>query len=331
MENKLKIAFLSEMLFMEKVPVNHTNMRTEFAWMYALGAEHFPITQYKNVKGFNHIFLILPKGKLNLNAEGSKINNITNPFSNLYASDFIDILKSNNNKVHYVQEGPNWWFNDYNIQDQFNFFNNLVKCDSIFAHNKIDQKFYKGLFPNKEINIINTLLIEELIKHIKPTKEDKVIIGGNFARWYGGFQSYIVAQEFDCEKWTQESHAKREHEDKIPDLNHLQRLSWGAWMNTLSTFKYAVHLMPTVAAGTFSLNCAYFGIPCIGNKKVDTQILCHPELSVDVDDINSARELAYKLKNDNDFYNLCSSEAKSRYRQNYDLEIWKTKMYNILL
>ena len=269
----MKIAFLSEMLFMDKVPLNHTNMRTEFAWMHALNADHFPITQYTTVKNFDHVFLILPKGKLNLSADGSKINNQKNPFSELYASDFIDILKSNNSKIHYIQEGPNWWFNDYNIKDQFNFYNILSKCDSIFAYNEIDQRFYRGLFPSTQINVISTLLIEELIKHIKPTKENKVIIGGNFARRYGGFQSYIVAQEFNCEKWTQESHAKREYEDKIPDLNHLQRLSWGVWMNTLSTFKYAVHLMPTVAAGTFSLNCAYFGIPCIGNIKVDTQRL----------------------------------------------------------
>jgi len=43
--------------------------------------------------------------------------------------------------------------------------------------------------------------------------------------------------------------------------------------------------MLTIAAGTFSLNCAYFGIPCIGNEKVDTQRLCFPELSVDVENI----------------------------------------------
>ena len=69
-------------------------------------------------------------------------------------------------------------------------------------------------------------------------------------------------------------------------------------MSALSTFKYAVHLMPTIAAGTFSLNCAYFGIPCIGNKKVDTQRLCHPELSVDVEDVEKARTLAKMLKED---------------------------------
>ena len=68
--------------------------------------------------------------------------------------------------------------------------------------------------------------------------------------------------------------------------------------------------MPTVAAGTFSLNCAYFGIPCIGNIKVDTQRFCHPDLSVAVDDVSKARALAHRLQNDSEFYDLCSAKTK---------------------
>lgn len=88
--------------------------------------------------------------------------------------------------------------------------------------------------------------------------------------------------------------------------------------------------MPTIAAGTFSLNCAYFGIPCIGNNKVDTQKICFPELSVDAEDVYTARELVLRLKNDISFYNECSNKAKELYKQNYNIDIWKTKMFNIL-
>jgi hypothetical protein len=84
--------------------------------------------------------------------------------------------------------------------------------------------------------------------------------------------------------------------------------------------------MPTVAAGTFSLNCAYFGIPCIGNEKVDTQRLCHPMLSVDVDDVERAMQLSLKLKYDKDFYDECSRIAKFNYTFNYNVESWKEKM-----
>jgi hypothetical protein len=101
-------------------------------------------------------------------------------------------------------------------------------------------------------------------------------------------------------------------------------------MQQLSKFKYAVHLMPTVAAGTFSLNCAYFGIPCIGNEKVDTQSVCHPLLSVDVDDIYAARNLAKKLKEDKDFYERCSRFAKDGYKSYYHKDIWIKYMNNVL-
>ena len=313
----MKIAFLTEMGFEGIIPPNHSNMRVEFAWMCALKANHFNIHEFNKVKGYDHVFLILPKGKLNLSADGSKINEQLNPISSLLNSNITNILKTQNKKIHYIQEGPSWWFNDYEIIDQFNFYNILSECDSIFAHNEYDTKFYKGLLPNKQINVIPTLLIEELLKDIKPNPEEKVIIGGNFARWYGGFQSYLVADEFKVKKWTQESHAKRENEDQIPDLNHLPRLTWIEWMKTLSTFKYAVHLMPTIAAGTFSLNCAYFGIPCIGNEKVDTQRLCHPDLSVDVDNVEKARKLAKQLKEDKEWYKHCSKMAKWNYHQYY--------------
>ena len=43
----MKSVFLSEMGFAGKIPRNHTNMRTEFAWMCALDAEHENIGKYE--------------------------------------------------------------------------------------------------------------------------------------------------------------------------------------------------------------------------------------------------------------------------------------------
>lgn len=318
----MRTAFVTEMGFRGKVPSTHPNMRVEFAWMHAMDADHICIHEIAAVRGYDKVFIIFPKGKTFLSAEGSKLIDGQNPVSGLLQSNIVAILKENNTKVYYIQEGPTWWFNDYEILDQFNFYNLLSQVDGIYTHNDYDCKFYKGLFPSKNVKTIPTLLIENLLKDISPQPEEKVIIGGNFARWYGGFQSYLIADELGVEKWTQESHAKREHENQIEDLNHLPRLTWVNWMETLSTFKYAIHLMPTVAAGTFSLNCAYFGIPCIGNEKVDTQRTCHPELSVDVEDVEKARQLAIKLK-DPIFYKECSEKAKLNYREFYDIEQWK--------
>jgi hypothetical protein len=319
----MKIAFLTEMPFMGKIPADHLNMRTEFAWMYALDADHWNIHNIETVKGYDEVFIIFPKGKTFLSAEGSRINDEINPVTDLLDSDIVNRLKHNNNKVHYVQEGPHWWFNDYEIHDQINFYNMLSAVDSIYAHNQSDLKYYKGLFPTKPVTVIPTLMIETLITGIRHIPEEKAIIGGNFARWYGGFESFMVAQEFSVPIWGQTSHAMRDNESHL--INHLPRVNWVDWMKQLSTFKYAVHLMPTVAAGTFSLNCAYFGIPCIGNKDVDTQRICHPELSVNVNDIEHARYLAKRLIKDEMFYEHCSKTAIENYKK-FNIYSWKNKI-----
>jgi hypothetical protein len=327
----MKIAFLSEMGFEGKIPDNHPNMRTEFAWMNALKADHYNIRLIDKVINYDHVFIIFPKGEVYLNAVGSKLINKENPISDILRSSLVETLKLTNSKVHFVQEGPHWLYNDYEIADQIYYYNMISSCDSIFAHNEHDKLYYQGIFPNKKVNVIKSLMIENLIKDIIPTKEDKTIIGGNFARWYGGFESYIVADSFETEIWAQESHAKRLGEEMVDGIKHLPRLSWIDWMQALSSFKYAIHLMPTVAAGTFSLNCAYFGIPCIGNINVDTQVICHPKLSVDVNDIKKAKELSLTLKNDKAFYEECSYIAKNNYKLYYSIENWKESIHKILL
>lgn len=324
----MKTAFLTEMAFEGKIPVNHPNMRTEFAWMHALNATHYSIHSYNSVKGYDHVFIIFPKGKTFLSSEGSSLSNQTNPVSSLLGSDIVSILKSNNGSIYYLQEGPHWWFNDYELVDQINFYNLLTGCDAVFAHNESDASYYKGLVPSKSVHVMPTLMIEDSLQGIKPQTENKVIVGGNFARWYGGFESFIVAQEFNVPIWGQTSHATRSGEDQL--IQHLPRVFWTDWMKQLSNFKYAVHLMPTVAAGTFSLNCAYFGIPCIGNMEVDTQRLCHPNLSIKVSDIENARRLAQRLVSDKDFYASCSKEAKKNYRRYYDVSVWEQTINGVL-
>ena len=80
--------------------------------------------------------------------------------------------------------------------------------------------------------------------------------------------------------------------------------------------------MRTHAAGTFALNCAYLGIPCIGYSGLDTQRLCHPDLSIKMADIGHAKELAKRLKEDKLFYDRCSSNAKINYNKHFSEELF---------
>jgi hypothetical protein len=328
--NNYKIIFLSESGFTGKISISHPNARTEIAWQYYLDADHDNIINFNNISGYDVVIIIFPKGGVSLNSEGIKLNTLSNRFSELYKIPIVDVLKSKNKVVAFMQEGPSWYVNDFSIEDQFNFYNQIASCDLIFTHNLHDIKWYTGLFPNIPVYNMPSLLIDYYIKHITPTYKNKTIIGGNFCRWYGGFQSYMVALEFQNDIFVPSMHNKRELEDQIPNLTHLPYLSWKDWMYELSTFRYAVHLMPTIAAGTFSLNCAYFGIPCIGNMLVDTQATCHPQLSIHPEDIDGARKLAIKLKSDNNFYLSCSEEAKQKYLEHYSPEKYISYITNII-
>lgn len=91
-------------------------------------------------------------------------------------------------------------------------------------------------------------------------------------------------------------------------------------MQCMNDFKYCVHLMRTAAAGTFSLNAAYLGIPCIGYNTIDTQRLCHPSTTVKVGDLRTAREVARALVEDKEFYEMCSIDARKQYEILYSEE-----------
>ena len=109
-------------------------------------------------------------------------------------------------------------------------------------------------------------------------------------------------------------------------ITHLPYMNWKQWIHTLNKFKYGVHLMRTHAAGTFALNCAYLGIPCIGYRGLDTQEVCHPDLSVDVGDLIAARHIAHKLRTDRSFYELCSINAINAYKNYYTEESFKNNI-----
>lgn len=327
----MKIAFLTEMGFSGKIPPNHSNMRTEFAWMCALNADHHYIKNWSTIKDYDYVMIIFPKGGVFLNSEGKTLTSDKNAFADIFASNIVEDLKKCNGKVCAVQEGPTWFVNDFALDDQFNFYNQLSGCDIIFTHNEYDKSWYKGWYPGKQVEVMPTLMIEDLVQNIIPTPEDKTIIGGNFSRWYGGFQSYIVAEEFPLPVYVQTSHSSRIGENQIPGLHILPRFYWHEWMINLSTFKYAVHMMPTIAAGTFSLNCAYFGIPCIGNIKVDTQRKCFPELSFESEDVEGARLAAKHLWEDVDFYKTQSELGKKNYRQFFGKDVYMEKLNKILV
>jgi len=298
----MEIAFFTEMGFEGKVPRIHDNMRTEFAWMVALNADHYNIKQIPSKK-YNLGIVIIPK---------------KNPEFD------INSLKPVCDKIAVMQEGPNWYWQDYDLAKQIWYFNTLTSADIIFTHNETDRVYYQGLTAHSDVRVLPSLMIEDAIGELEQVERQGVIIGGNFVSWYGGFDSFIIAQELDGGKVTAPSMGRKQSgEEQL--LNHLPYLNWKQWIHELNKFKYGVHLMRTHAAGTFALNYAYLGIPCIGYKGLDTQEICHPDLTVNIGDLVTARKLVTLLRNDEIFYNNCSQTAINNYKNNYTEQVFKSK------
>jgi hypothetical protein len=334
----MKIAFLSELPHAGKFPRTSTNVRTDLAWSIALGAYHYPLPEYRMVKGYDFVFIIWPKAALTLDQEGSQIaSNRAKLFNSLVKSGevsrIIPTLKQNNGKILFIQEGPSDFWEDYSLSEQEAYLRILSTSDGIFCHNKSDIGTYS--IWGKPVHVIAPLLLEDTVKDIVPQKNtSKIIIGGNFCKWYGGLRSYIAALPLTPQGYSivvPSMHNHRGEEKRYPHLSALPYLQWTDWMKELSTFTLGIHLMPTVAAGTFALNCAYFGIPVVGNSLVDTQVHCFPNTSLEnVHDIEQARDLLSYLHTDSEHYSKVSQFARGAWEILYSERSWLNKM-NIIL
>ena len=289
----MSIAFFTEMGFIGKIPRTHKNMRTEFAWMVALDADHYSINSTPNQQ-YDLGIVIIPKKNPNFD---------------------INKLKTFCSKIAVMQEGPHWFFQDYSLEQQIWYYNTLIESDIIFTHNNSDKIYYEGLTNHKDVKVMPSLMIEDAIGKLPKVERKDVIIGGNFVNWYGGFDSYIVAQEISDTIYAPSMGRKQPGEEEL--VTHLPYMDWKQWIHKLNEFKIGIHLMRTHAAGTFALNCAYLGIPCIGYKGLDTQEICHPDTTVEIGDLKSAKNIAQNLRNNKDFYVYCSKICKDNYKHHY--------------
>jgi len=304
----MKVAFFSESQVSGKVSRTFDNARTEYAWMMALDAPHYNI---------GWISFCTPG---NLPTEHFDLGIVIIPKNNPQVD--LNNIKQICDKVAVMQEGPHWYFQDYQIDKQFHYYNALMEADWVYCHNKSDVKYYKGL-GCKDVRVMRSLMIPEgLIQ--RSEWGDVTIIGGNFVSWYGGFDSYIVAREIGDPVVAPSMGRKQEQEDEIEDIQYLPYMSWREWIDNLSQYNIGIHLMRTHAAGTFAMNCAFHGIPCIGYYGLDTQETLHQHLSVEVGDLDKAKYLATELKNDDGlFYKMCSNSSREMFKKFYTEEAWK--------
>ena len=307
----MKIAFFSEIGSNDGIefPRNFQNMRTDVAWAVSLNAKIYSFTPNK-FPDIDLAIMICPKKDSNK------------------CFVFFERFKGKCQFANMMEANQSFWQN-YSIDNQIGYLNLLNQVDHIFVHNEIDVKYFKGLIPNKNVSVMQSLMIEDTIpqeaKKFDQITRSGVMIGGNFCEWYSGIDSFIIAQEFEESIYIPSMGRKVDGEENIEGLNHLPYLNWSQWMIELSKMKYAIHLMRTYAAGTFSLNCARLKIPCIGYDQLDTQINLFPELSVKEGDLVEARRMAKHLKENQLFYNHVSEYAFKKYNEIYSENIFIEK------
>ena len=310
MERRMEVAFFTEGGYQGKVSRNNANMRTDLAWVCALEADHYPlhsITQIPNKK-YDLGIAILPKNK--------------KPFLNLdVAGEMQRVCKV----CSVMQESNYYLWQDNPIEDQVWYLNNLNGIDFMFVHNNIDLQYYSGLI-EKPCEKLPTVMVSDYVKP-STNKNDSVIIGGNLVSIYRGIDSFMVARELDLPIYALSSGRKPPREEEL-GINHLPWITWLNWMEELSKFKYAVHI-GTGGAGSFNLNCAYLGIPCVGLKALETQNLCFPDLSIDDVNLKEAKKLTRKLKNDKDFYNHCVQQGQENHTKHFAESKFVSTLNNI--
>ena len=292
----MRIGFFSEGGYVGKIPRNHPNMRTDVAWVCALNATHHPIPHLIDLPddSYDVGVLIVPKKRRPL----------------------LEQYKRVCKKVTVMQESYYNYWQDSEIDEQIWYFNFLVEMDLIFCHNDIDLKYYNGI-TNVRTELLPTVMITD---NIKPRDEwgDGVIIGGNWVRDYGGFDSYQVALELGNPITAITTGRMKEEESQV--LNHIPWVMWREWIDILSQFNIGVQL-GTAAAGQFQLNTSFHGIPCIGYSNLNTQEILHPLTTVELGDIDKAKDLARKLKDDK-FYNFCMETTQKRFEKYYSEEVF---------
>ena len=315
----------SEMGFEGYFPVNYPNLRVLETQLLYLEAYHLPIQK------------IFSEGKT---YKGSLLYNIgKGGFEKPYISDLyhnyhnvVGLLQEKFDEVYIYQDGEIGWWNQVDTRLQAWWYNQLRAANGILVPNSTDIPFYKGLFPDKEIKVIRSVMTDEGLDKTKfKPQENRTIITGPLTREYNGFSQVLIAHNADMPidiPPMGESRMPKDSWEMAPNLgiNYLNYMSWVDWMYNLSRYKIGYMMSAATASGSFALNCAYLGIPCIGDKRADTQSILFPDLAVDVFDNKKALDLTIKLKNDLDFYIEVSNKAKRLYKQ----EFTKEKMLKLL-
>ena len=297
----LKVGFFTESRFEGKITLDNPNIRTDTAWMYLTDATHHPFSRLSSLPDdlYDVGVMILPKKRRGL---------LNYPLLEQYRRVCRQVTVMQESYYNYWQDSP--------LDEQIWYFNFITEMDLIFCHNDVDLDYYYGL-TNVRTELMPTVMITEGIVR-REGLGNGVIIGGNWVKDYGGFDSYQVSREITDDITAITTGRMKPEENQI--LKHIPWVMWRDWIDILGQFNVGVQL-GTAAAGQFQLNTSFHGIPCIGYSNLNTQRILHPLTTVELGEIDKAKDIAIKLK-DEKFYNLCMDTTLKRFTEYYSEQVF---------
>ena len=162
----MNIAFYTETGHDPKYDRSFPNCRTDVAWHLALDATNVDLNHVKGHTGkYDLGIIIVPKKKPRLALEGYKY------------------IEQQCKRTAVMQEGPNWYWQDWDVDIQVGYHHLLGDVDVIFCHNSPDIMYYRGLVGSDSVYVLASLMIEDTIPHevmVPPHERRNTIIGGNF-------------------------------------------------------------------------------------------------------------------------------------------------------
>jgi hypothetical protein len=308
--------FVTELNLEGYIPENYTNLRAAETWIKYLDAFHLNLFKVlKEDKQYEGTcWLIIPKGQ---EAVNYLVQN---------KPDLVVELQKKFSKIYCIQEGESTFWHKYDVTTQTWIWLQFQASDKIYTQNSYDLRYLKGLHPDKKFGLIRSVMDDSIINinNFKP-KTNKAILTGPFTVEYYGFAQMMVAKHTKCEIDIPPMGQSRMPKDSWEmaenvGVNYLEYMMWKEWMENISQYKYGYFLVPCIGAGTFPLNCAYHGIPCIGDNRAETQKLLFPKLSINHLDLEQAVKLTKKLSTDKEFYKEVSTYAKQVYKKEFSKE-----------
>ena len=161
----MNIGFFSEAGYEGKVPRNHPNMRTDVAWVCALGATHHPLSKIQTLPDnlYDVGVMILPKKR-----------------EMLLNYPLLEQYRRVCRKVTIMQESYYNYWQDSPIAEQIWYFNFITEMDLIFCHNDIDLTYYNGLTNVRTELLPSVMITDDIVS--RSEWGNGTILGGN---WVG--------------------------------------------------------------------------------------------------------------------------------------------------